>query len=185
MDFSQKIMKYKFFRWFLQFTMLSKWFILKPEVKAYQYLEKPWKTIPKTNLVARKPQIFENWAFFKIIVFWSGVGHLFFKPPHAGIYHVMMCQFRAEIPTKKKCHHPLHFELKLPNFRAGVYVKFLAICMTHTTAKIPCLNLYNKCNKVLLFGATLFPKLRGGPYPLFQTRVKKVGSVYWCRIQIS
>ena len=69
MDFSQKIMKYKFFRWFLRFTVLSNRFILKPEVKPYQLLEKPWKNIPKTNLVARKPQIFENWAFFKIIVF--------------------------------------------------------------------------------------------------------------------
>ena len=121
----------------------------------------------------------------KIIVFKSGVGHCIFEPIHAGIHHVMVGQFGAEIPTKKKCPHPLHFELKLTDFRGGVCVRFLAICMTHTTATIPCLNLYNKCNRVLLFGGTLFPKLRGGPYPLFQTRVKKVGSVYWCRIQIS
>ena len=121
----------------------------------------------------------------KIIVFWSGVGHLFFEPINAGIHHLKVFQFGAEIPTKKKCPHPLHFEVKLTDLRGGVYDRFLANCMTHTTAKIPCLNLSNKWNEVLLFWATFFLELREGPYPLFRTRVKKVGSVDWCQIQDS
>ena len=83
--------------------------------------------VSKLETVIELPRVLR---VLKVLRAAQGEGHCFSKLSKPSKLVLRLLIF---LQSKKKCPHPLHFELKLTDFWCGVYDRFLATCMTHTT----------------------------------------------------